>query len=85
MSNVPAKRAKTVAMAGAAAAVAVTLVPTAPIEGQKTGTSGLRKKAAEFASGNYLANWVQSLFLALPSTEVAGSSMVLGGDGDPKP
>mmetsp|Transcript_20785 Transcript_20785/g.33687 ORF Transcript_20785/g.33687 Transcript_20785/m.33687 type:complete len:615 (+) Transcript_20785:123-1967(+) len=81
MSNVPAKRAKTVAMAGAAAAVAVTLVPTAPIEGQKTGTSGLRKKAAEFASGNYLANWVQSLFLALPSTEVAGSSMVLGGDG----
>ena len=39
------------------------------------------KKAAEFSSGNYLANWVQSLFLALPGEEVSGSTMVLGGDG----
>jgi phosphoglucomutase len=60
----------------AAAGVAVKSVPTTPIEGQKTGTSGLRKKAAEFSSGNYLANWVQSLFLALPADELAGSAMV---------
>ena len=40
-------------------------VPTTPIEGQKTGTSGLRKKAAVFSEGNYLANWVQALFLSL--------------------
>ena len=64
-----------------ATGVAVKDVPTSPIEGQKTGTSGLRKKAAEFSSGNYLANWVQSLFLALPGEEVSGSTMVLGGDG----
>lgn len=58
---------KTVAMA---AALAVKEVPTTPIEGQKTGTSGLRKKAKEFSSGNYLANWVQSLFNALPKEDL---------------
>ena len=47
-------------MTAMAIGVAVQDVPTSPIEGQKTGTSGLRKKAAEFSSGNYLANWVQS-------------------------
>ena len=78
MSNAPPKRVKTVA---AAAGIVVKEVPTTPIEGQKTGTSGLRKKAAIFSSGNYLANWVQALFCALPSDEVKGSSMVLGGDG----
>ena len=54
----------------AAAGVSVKEVPTTPIEGQKTGTSGLRKKAKEFSSGNYLANWVQSLFNALPSSDL---------------
>ena len=73
-----AKRVRTTA--AAATGVAVKTVETAPIEGQKTGTSGLRKKAAEFSSGNYLANWVQSLFLAL-GDEVDGTEMVLGGDG----
>lgn len=67
--------------ASAATGVEVKDVPTTPIEGQKTGTSGLRKKAAVFSEGNYLANWVQSLFLALPQEEVEGSAMVLGGDG----
>lgn len=32
-------------------------VPTKPIEGQKTGTSGLRKKTKVFMGENYLANW----------------------------
>ena len=67
--------------ASAATGVEVKDVPTTPIEGQKTGTSGLRKKAAVFSEGNYLANWVQSLFLALPAEEVKDSTMVLGGDG----
>ena len=70
-----------VVRAQAVAGVAVKQVPTKPIEGQKTGTSGLRKKAKEFSSENYLANWVQSLFLALPQSELQGSEMVLGGDG----
>ena len=38
-------------------AVAVKSVPTKPIEGQKTGTSGLRKKTAVFTGEHYLANW----------------------------
>ena len=59
----------------------IKITKTNPIEGQKTGTSGLRKKAKEFSSENYLANWVQSLFMALPQRELEGSEMVLGGDG----
>eukprot|EP00241_Pyramimonas_parkeae_P004095 CAMPEP_0114248876 /NCGR_PEP_ID=MMETSP0058-20121206/13817_1 /TAXON_ID=36894 /ORGANISM="Pyramimonas parkeae, CCMP726" /LENGTH=610 /DNA_ID=CAMNT_0001362333 /DNA_START=89 /DNA_END=1921 /DNA_ORIENTATION=+ len=62
-------------------AVTVTSVPTKPIEGQKTGTSGLRKKTNVFMEPNYLANWVQCLFSALPKEELEGSTMVLGGDG----
>ncbi|KAL2628810.1 hypothetical protein R1flu_013496 [Riccia fluitans] len=59
----------------------VTSVPTKPIDGQKTGTSGLRKKVKEFMSPNYLANWIQALFDSLPVEDVKGSTLVLGGDG----
>ena len=45
--------------------VEITKVETARIEGQKTGTSGLRKKVSVFRSKNYLENWVQSLFNSL--------------------
>lgn len=38
-------------------AVTVNKVPTKPYEGQKTGTSGLRKKTELFMQENYLANW----------------------------
>jgi len=55
-------------------------VPTKPIEGQKTGTSGLRKKTKVFMSDNYLGNWVQSLFNAL-GDEAQGKELGLGGDG----
>lgn len=58
----------------------VDVVPTKPIEGQKTGTSGLRKKTTVFTSENYLANWVQSLFSSL-GDEVRGKTIGLGGDG----
>jgi len=54
-------------------------VSTAPIEGQKTGTSGLRKKVAVFVQPNYLQNWVQSLFSSLDG--LSGSTICLGGDG----
>jgi phosphoglucomutase len=37
--------------------VEVKLVPTKPFDGQKTGTSGLRKKTEVFMQEHYLANW----------------------------
>lgn len=40
-------------------AVEVKQVPTKPYEGQKTGTSGLRKKTKVFMQENYLANWCE--------------------------
>jgi phosphoglucomutase len=55
-------------------------VPTSPIEGQKTGTSGLRKKTKVFMGENYLANWIQALFNAL-GDEAQGQTIGVGGDG----
>ena len=37
-------------------------VRTTPIEGQKPGTSGLRKKTAVFRRPHFLENYVQSTF-----------------------
>lgn len=56
------------------------MTPTQPIDGQKTGTSGLRKKTRVFAEGTYLANWVQSLFNSLGDS-LQGAVLGLGGDG----
>lgn len=60
--------------------VPVKIVQTKPIDGQKTGTSGLRKQTSVFMSENYLANWIQSLFNAL-GDELKGKTIALGGDG----
>ncbi|MDE2299059.1 MAG: alpha-D-glucose phosphate-specific phosphoglucomutase [Burkholderiales bacterium] len=54
-------------------------VPTRPIEGQRPGTSGLRKKVTRFQQAPYLENFVQSIFDALEG--IAGQTLVLGGDG----
>nr|GMD52026.1 phosphoglucomutase, chloroplastic [Ipomoea batatas] len=56
-------------------------VPTKPIEGQKTGTSGLRKKVKVFMQDNYLANWIQALFNSLAPEDYKDQLLVLGGDG----
>ncbi len=57
-------------------------IPTTPIAGMKPGTSGLRKKVAEFAEGHYLANFVQSAFNAVrPAAGFGGATLVVGGDG----
>lgn len=54
---------------------------TAPIAGQKPGTSGLRKKTKVFTNGLYLHNFVQSIFDVLPDAELSGSTIVVAGDG----
>ncbi|XP_038685927.1 phosphoglucomutase, chloroplastic isoform X1 [Tripterygium wilfordii] len=61
--------------------IKINSVPTKPIEGQKTGTSGLRKKVKVFMQENYLANWIQSLFNSLPPEDYKNGVLVLGGDG----
>lgn len=54
-------------------------VTTQPIEGQKPGTSGLRKKTRVFMQPHYLENFVQAVFDAIGGAE--GKTFVVGGDG----
>ncbi|KAL9317517.1 hypothetical protein ACSQ67_014034 [Phaseolus vulgaris] len=61
--------------------IKINSIPTKPIEGQKTGTSGLRKKVKVFMQENYLANWIQALFNSLPPEDYKNGLLVLGGDG----
>ncbi|CAL5209585.1 unnamed protein product [Lathyrus oleraceus] len=61
--------------------IKINSIPTKPIEGQKTGTSGLRKKVKVFKQENYLANWIQALFNSLPPEDYKNGLLVLGGDG----
>lgn len=53
-------------------------IQTAPIAGQKPGTSGLRKKTPVFMGHHYLENFVQSIFDVVGAK---GKTFVLGGDG----
>jgi phosphoglucomutase len=61
----------------------VATVATKPIDGQKPGTSGLRKKTKVFMGEAYLANYVQSVFNTLKdsSVPVEGGTLVVSGDG----
>ncbi len=57
----------------------IATIPTSPFDGQRPGTSGLRKKTAIFQQPHYLENFVQALFDTLQDRE--GAKLVLGGDG----
>ena len=54
-------------------------VETAPIEGQRPGTSGLRKTTRTFMGPHYLENFVQAIWDGIGG--VRGKTLVLGGDG----
>ena len=54
-------------------------VPTAPFEGQRPGTSGLRKKVRVFQQQYYSENFLQAIFEVAKAP--AGSTLVIGGDG----
>ncbi|WP_062560421.1 alpha-D-glucose phosphate-specific phosphoglucomutase [Paracoccus aminovorans] len=59
--------------------MSVQTVPTKPIEGQKPGTSGLRKKTPVFMQPHYLENFVQAIWNGTGGAQ--GKTYVLGGDG----
>lgn len=63
------------------AAFKVNRVETKPYDGQKPGTSGLRKKVKVFIQPHYLQNFVQATFNALSADKIKGKTLVVSGDG----
>ncbi len=63
--------------------MAIRVQATTPIEGQKPGTSGLRKKTPVFMGSHYLENFVQAIFdvVGARHEDGGGKTFVLGGDG----
>lgn len=57
----------------------VSILSTRPFEGQRPGTSGLRKKVKVFQQPHYLENFVQSVFDVIG--DFSGQTLVVGGDG----
>lgn len=58
----------------------ITTVPTKVFEGQKPGTSGLRKRVSVFEQEHYTENFVQCILQAIPGG-AQGATLVVGGDG----
>ncbi|MBL4774785.1 MAG: alpha-D-glucose phosphate-specific phosphoglucomutase [Mariprofundus sp.] len=56
-----------------------TTISTQAFDGQRPGTSGLRKKVKVFQQPHYLENFVQAVFDSIG--DYAGQTLVVGGDG----
>ena len=61
--------------------VTVSVVRTSPYDGQKPGTSGLRKAVPVFKQQHYTENFVQCILDAIPEDKRRGCVLVVGGDG----
>ncbi len=61
-------------------ALTVTKVATKVFDGQKPGTSGLRKATKVFMGEHYTENFVQCTLAAM-GDKLKGCSLVVGGDG----
>ncbi|HEV7859055.1 MAG TPA: alpha-D-glucose phosphate-specific phosphoglucomutase [Pyrinomonadaceae bacterium] len=60
------------------------IISTTPFDGQRPGTSGLRKKTRVFMQPSYLENFVQAVFNTVRENTAAGfgsETLVVGGDG----
>ena len=62
-------------------ATASQTIKTKPFEGQKPGTSGLRKATKIFMQENYTENFVQCTLNAALGDKLKGCSLAIGGDG----
>lgn len=58
----------------------MTVIQTQPFEGQKPGTSGLRKKVKVFQQEHYAENFIQAIMTAIPQGS-KNAQLVIGGDG----
>lgn len=56
-------------------------IPTKPFDGQKPGTSGLRKRVKVFQQEHYTENFVQAIFDGMPAPGPKDATIVVGGDG----
>lgn len=63
--------------------VNILTVSTQPFEGQKPGTSGLRKRVKVFQQENYTENFIQAMLEAIPQADggAKNATIVVGGDG----
>ena len=85
VTNVTRSVESTATPSSSGTSTACSRLETQPFEGQKPGTSGLRKKTKEFENGLYLHNFVQATFDALlqgpSSVDVSDGTLLIGGDG----
>ncbi|CAJ0606553.1 unnamed protein product [Cylicocyclus nassatus] len=61
--------------------VKVETVQTKPFQGQKPGTSGLRKRVPEFQQEHYTENFIQAVLDGGLGNKKKGATLVVGGDG----